>query len=148
ALQNHLLREEIIEEVVAQDWEGEDADLIALVISDVPSVHGANFLLEHLNERMPAPERQIGFVESIARSLPVSDMEKLVEIIRTQTQNDLDRQYKLAIATYQGMEQRGARPNSLLQNWYVELATDFLNNIPDNESEWTDKVKAQQTYAA
>jgi putative heme-binding domain-containing protein len=148
AIRNHLLEEDILKQMVHEKWDRKEADLLALVISDVPTPYSADFLLQHIQDYPQAQERQLAFIESIARSIPTPKMGNLIEFIKGKTSDDLDLQYKMAIATNQGMEQRGGESNPLLSEWYVELASGFLVQLPANAGQWTDQVNAQQKYAA
>ena len=147
AISNHFSKDEIVKRVVAEEWEKDQANLIALVISDVPSSYSANYLLEHLTVYDQPEERQRGFVTSIARSLPMADIGRLIEFVKQESASNPDLQYKLAIASQQGMEQRGGDLPLSLREWYVELATAFLNQMPE-ASGWTEEMRNRQKYAA
>src|SRR5690606_3431587 len=54
----------------------------------------------------------------------------------------------MAVATFQGMEQKGEKPVAALQDWYTSLAGDILGQIPNEQEGWTDEVRQQQRYAA
>ncbi|MEX2336067.1 MAG: PVC-type heme-binding CxxCH protein [Fulvivirga sp.] len=147
-VRNHLLEEKVIEKMFSEEWGREEASLVALVISDVPSAYSGEFLLQHIRKYPQPEERLLAFVTSIARSLPESEMSSLVDFVKKETSKDADLQYKIAMATDQGMEQRGGRPNALLQKWHIELAMELLAGNPENASGWTDQVNARQKYAA
>lgn len=148
AIRHHLMKDEIIQKVLDQQWEEQEEALIALVISDIPSVVGANFLLSYMEAIPEFGEQHIGYVESMTRSLPVSDMGKLISLVKKNTEQNLDLQYKMAVATFQGMEQKGEKPGAALQNWYTSLAEDILKQIPNEQEGWTDGARQQQRYAA
>jgi putative heme-binding domain-containing protein len=148
AVRNHLREEEITEIAVKESWGREEADLLALVISDVPSTSSAEFLLGHISKHPQPEDRLLAFATSIARSLPSSQMASLIDIVEKQYSNDLDLQYKVAMATEQGMEQRGGKMHPLLQNWYIDLATGIFTETPNNEAGWTEQVDARQQFAA
>jgi hypothetical protein len=117
AVKNHLLKENIIEMAVKESWGREEADLLALVISDVPSTSSAEFLLGHISKHPQPEDRLLAFATSIARSLPSSEMGRLIDFVEKQYSGEVDLQYKIALATEQGMEQRGGEMHPLLKNW-------------------------------
>lgn len=148
AIKNHLLKEDLVKQVVLEKWDREEAELVALVISDVPSAYSGNFLLKHIQDYPQPQERLLAFTTSIARSIPESEMHRVISFAKKEASNDPDLEYRMAMATHQGMEQRGGKQNPLLRQWYVDLASTFLSNSPGNAGEWNDHVKLQQKYAA
>lgn len=148
AIQNHLQQEDIMRQVVSGKWNEKDAGVIALVASDLQSVHAGKFLLQYLKNYSQPKERLLAFMKSIGRTIPESEMGEVINFVKGKTAQDLDQQFRLAIAMNQGMEQRGGKPNPLLQDWYVELATNVLKNTPASSDLWSDEEKFRQRYAA
>lgn len=148
AIRNHLLQEDIVQEILGQEWTAAEEALISLVISDVPAVYSARFLLDHLGRVPQLTDRHIGYVKSITRSLPTSEIGKLLSLVRKHTDRDLELQYKMAEATFQGMEQKGEKPMSLLEGWYAEIAGNILKRPDTGPEAWTDGDKLQRRYAA
>ncbi len=148
SIQKHLEQDAIVKQVVTEQWNEQEAGVIALVASDMESEPAGKFLFEYL-QRYPQPkERMLAYMESIGRSIPEAEVEQVVSFVKSKTANDLDQQYRLAMAISQGMDQRGGRPTPVLQEWYVGLATNFLKNMPQKAEEWSEEVKSQQRYAA
>ena len=148
SIKNHLEQESIMRQVAGEQWNEKDAELVAIVASDLDSEIAGSFLLQHLKTKKLAEEQTIAYVQSIARTIPESELNDVIDFVKGIAVNDLDHQYKLANAISQGLIQRGSKPHASLQKWHIALATEILKNIPGEEQAWSDAIMVRQKYAA
>jgi putative heme-binding domain-containing protein len=148
SIKNHLEQETIMRQVAREKWNAKDADLVALVASDVKSEIAGSFLFQHLKTSDQPKDQIISYMQSIARTIPESGLEQVINYAKRKTASDLDLQYKVAMAINQGMIQRGSKTTRSSREWNVQLATKFLKNMPDETETWNPEVIAQQKYAA
>lgn len=148
SIKNHFEREDIMQQVVKQNWNSKDAGVIAIVAADVQSANAGKFLFGYLKRYEPPKERMAIYIQSVARNIPQTELTQLVDFVKNKTASDLERQYQLANAITVGMQQRGSKPDASLQAWNIELATGFLQNIPEERQVWGKEMKARQIYAA
>lgn len=147
ALFHHLQIPEILKLAIDKSWPKDQEDLLALVLSDIPSPRSAEFILAHV-KRNPSPvERNLGFAESMARSLPAAkrpDLLDWAEAIGKQNRNEA---YSLATALDQGFVQGGAKSPTSFETWYKELAAEILEN-PALNGLSVEKRKAALLFAS
>lgn len=148
SIKKHLEEEPIMRQVAEEQWNEKEAEVVALVASDLQSEIAGSFLFEYLKAHELPEKRTIAYVESIARSIPEAELNNAIKFVKGIAVNNLDQQYKMAVAMNQGMIQRGSKPNASLKAWHVELATYFLEHLPGEEQAWSDEIKLRQKYAA
>jgi hypothetical protein len=148
SIKDHLEKEPIMRQVAAGQWNEKEAEVLALVASDLQSETAGSFLFEYLKTHKLPKDREIAYVESVARTLPEAELNNAIAFAKGLAVNDLDQQYKLANALNQGLIQRGSKPQGALQKWNMELATKLLESIPGEEQAWSDEMEVRQKYAA
>lgn len=146
ALSNHLQKKEILQMAVKETWNEEEARLIALVASDLHLQEAGEFLLAHVESYNQPIEKSIAFAESIARSIDVAYLDRLLEWVKKNGDSQPEAAFKWAIATEQGLTQRGKKASASFVTWYQSLASQILLENP-NTLEWTDSDKKRFTYA-
>ncbi len=146
ALSNHLQKKEILQMAINESWNEEEARLIALVASDLNLSEAGNFLLAHVESYNQPKEKSILYIESIARSVDVAKLGRLLEWIKKTVDSQPEDAYKWATATDQGLTQRGMKEPSSFASWYQSLASQILFDIPESLS-WTDLDKQRLVYA-
>ncbi|WP_373495377.1 PVC-type heme-binding CxxCH protein [Aquiflexum sp.] len=145
-LSNHLQKKEIMQMAMKEDWTDEEARLIALVSSDLTFPEAGDFLLAHVESYDEPKEKSIAYTESIARSVDTPRLERLLQWVKKTVESKPDEAYKWAIAADQGLNQKGMKAPSSFANWYRDLATEILENVP-NAGTWTDADKQRVIYA-
>lgn len=148
SLQGHLQQEHIMQQVANEKLNRKQAEVVALIASDLQSETIGSFLFEHLKNNDPPKKRSTLYVESIARAIPETELDNVLQFIKEKAADDLDQQFRLANAMSQGLLQRGHKPGKALQEWNIELATNFLENFPGEGEEWNNEMKIRQRYAA
>jgi glucose/arabinose dehydrogenase len=148
SIKNQLEEESIMRQVAGAQWSEKEAEVVALVASDLQSGIAGSFLFEYLKNHKLPEKRELAYVESVARSIPEAELDNAIEFVKSIAVNDLDHQYKLANALNQGLIQRGHKLQGSLQKWNIELATKLLESIPGEEQAWSDEMEVRQKYAA
>ena len=148
SIQNHLEEEPIMRQVAREEWDKKDADVVALVASDLQSASAGTFLFNYLKNHDLPKEKSISYVQSVARTIPGAELDNTIEFVKSIAVNDLDQQYKLANALNQGLIQRGSKLQGSLQQWNIELATKLLESMPGEEQAWNNEMEVRQKYAA
>lgn len=146
ALYNHLQKKEILQMAIKKSWNEEEARLIALVASDMNLPEAGEFLLAHVESYNQPKEKSIAYTESIARSLDAANLGRLLEWIKKTVDSQSDDAFRWAIASDQGLTQRGMKMPSSFASWHQGLASQILLDIP-NAISWTDSDKQRLMYA-
>jgi putative heme-binding domain-containing protein len=147
ALSNHLQKREILQMAIKGRWNEKEAGLIALVASDLNLPEAGEFLLNFVKNHDLPKEKSIAYTESIASSISTDKLDGLFQYIKKTVDPQSDETYRWAIATDQGLAQRGIKPPPEYVNWYQSLGGQILRKVP-NPSSWTDADKQRLIYAS
>ncbi|MCL6258708.1 c-type cytochrome [Aquiflexum sp. TKW24L] len=147
SLSNHFQEKEILQMALKENWQDQQAKVVALVISDLNVPETGDFLLAHLGKFKESNKNAIGFTEAIAKNIHPSKMEKLLQWVKQKAGDEPSEAHLLANATLQGMNQRTMTVPASYQYWYKTLAESMLKSIPAKEA-YTDTEKAQLVFAS
>jgi putative heme-binding domain-containing protein len=126
ALFHHLQMPEILKLAVNKPWPKEQETLLALVLSDIPSPQAAGFILAHAKRYESAMERNVGFAEAMARSLPAAKRPELLDWAKGVAKDNRKDTHALAAALDQGFTQGGNQAPTGFETWYKDLAVEIL----------------------
>jgi hypothetical protein len=99
-----------------ENWDQEQAKVVALVVSDLNVPETGDYLLAHLGKYKESNKNNIGFTESVARTIHSSQMEKLLDWVKKKATENPTEAHLLANATVQGMNQRAMTIPSSFQS--------------------------------
>lgn len=147
ALSNHLQEKEILQMALKESWPEPQAKVVALVVSDLNVPETGDYLLAHLAKFKESNKNTIGFTEAIAKTIPPSKTEKLLQWVKQKASEEPSEAHLLANATSQGMNQRTMSIPVSYKSWYKALAESMLKSIPAKET-YNDLEKAQLVFAS
>lgn len=128
SLRDQIRALEVLNWVNAQDWNEEDARLLADVMVGVDDREAGQFLLAHLGTISEPLDRKRQYTKHAARWLPREDMDQLVAALETNGQELTDEDYLLFLSMLTGMEQDGKTMSQKGRAWANRLAAQFLND--------------------
>lgn len=147
ALFHHLQIPEILKMATKDSWPTEQENLLALVLSDIPNPQSAEFILALVRRNSNPTERNLGFAEAMARSLPSAKRPELLDWAKSIGKENGNEAYALATALDQGFVQGGAKSPTTFETWYKELAAEILKN-PALNGLPVEKRKAALVFAS
>ncbi len=138
-LRNMLRQEKLAGEVAVANWGEADAEILAGVMTGVPSAPAGQFLFTYLSARTLPNERLLPMLQHVARYVPVADLKAVIAFTRQKFAGDLSTQYNLYNTLGQGLAQRGGKADPNLLEWGAALAAEFIKA----RNEWTYQVASQ-----
>ncbi|MBD0255702.1 MAG: HEAT repeat domain-containing protein [Cytophagales bacterium] len=122
-----LLRQEpLAAAVTTQSWDAEDTELLAGVMTGVPSAAAGQFLFRYVTAHAVPKERLVPLLQHVARYADGSTLDPVVAFARRQFADDLSIQYSLYNTLQQGLSQRGGQVGNSLLDWGAALAESFI----------------------
>ena len=147
-LRNLLRNNKLMKEVVAGEWNQQEADYIVDVLLGVPSTDAAIFLAGHINKTSSKGERLSRLYEHLARYIPAPQLENVITSARSAMNNNLDSEYIAFKGIQQGIARRGGKESSQLQVWGTALAEALLQKYPpESDSKLAEDI-SKQKFAA
>ena len=147
-LRNLLRNDELMKEVVAQEWTQKEADYIVDVMLGVPSEYAAIFLSNHIGKTSEKGERLSRLYEHLARFIKASELESVITTAKAATATDVDAEYLALKGIQQGIARRGGKESSQLQGWGATLAKALLEKYPAGSNTKLPDDVAKQKFAA
>ena len=125
-LRTLLRQERLAEAVTAQSWDAGDTEVLAGVMTGVPSAAAGQFLFRYATAHAVPKERLVPILQHVARYAAGSAMDPVVAFARQKFAGDLSTQYSLYNTLQQGLSQRGGQAGKSLLDWGAALAGSFL----------------------
>lgn len=125
-LRNLLRHEPLIKEVVATQWNGQQAATLADVITGVELPQAGTFLFGYLQEHTIADQQISRFLEHTARFIPEVRLKSVIAASRNTYGSALQSSYSAFTAIRQGIFQRGLNESAYLSSWGEALTRDLL----------------------
>jgi hypothetical protein len=147
-LRNLLRNETLMKEVVAKEWNGQDAKYLVDVIVGVPSEDAAVFLARYIDNTDWEGHRLSRLYEHLVRYTPSSDLDRVVATVIGTRRDDVDFQYIVLNGVQQGMARRGAAETSAVRSWGTTLAEALLKKYVPGGKETPKEVLEKQRFAA
>jgi putative heme-binding domain-containing protein len=126
SLRTLLRQERLAQAVAAQSWGAEDTELLASVMTGVPSAAAGQFLFRYVTAHGVPKERLVPMLQHVARYAAGSALDPVVAFARQQFTGDLSTQYSLYNTLQQGLSQRGGPAGKSLLDWGATLAGSFI----------------------
>lgn len=147
ALFNHMQQEEIIRLALAGNRSEDSSQLLAMVLADTDNPLAGQFLFEHLQEGKLEKEKTIGFVRSVAKTLPENQLKSFVDFGISASETSNHPAYQWARAAEEGFVQRGRPVPNYLIDWFQKLSTETIAEFAESSDELKDNVKDQLAFA-
>ena len=146
-LRNLLRNYNLMKEVVAHEWNQQDAEYIVDVMLGVPSEDAAIFLSRHITKTAEKGDRLSRLYEHLARYIPGQQLEGIINSARTTTAKNVDAEFIALKGIQQGIARRGGKESSQLQGWGTAVARSLLEKYPaESNIKLTEEV-AKQKFA-
>ncbi len=131
SLRNLLRNDALLQEVVAKEWNREDAASMAFVMIDVPSAPAAQFMAKYL-ESYPLPNAKIPLAyKHITRFIPEIQLNDVMTTAMKKSGNDIDQKALIFKGIQEGIAQRGGKGNpKLFAQWAGEIADGLIKKYP------------------
>lgn len=147
-LRNLLRNNGLMKEVVAKEWEQQDAGYLVDVIVGVPSADAAIFLASHIDKTSTGGEMLSRLYEHLARYIPAQQLEAVIASARQIKGNNIDSEYLAFKGIQQGIARRGGKESSQLQRWGTALAEGLLDKYPPEDTAKSPEIISRQKFAA
>lgn len=113
-----------------------DSRAIADVSVSLPTAAAAEYLLRYVQTSADEPDVVAGYLQHVARHLPLESTDTLASVTRERFRDDIDFQMNLLGAIRTGLEQRGATPSEALKSWGTDLVTSLFDSIGSDPLGW------------
>ncbi|MGE3316387.1 MAG: PVC-type heme-binding CxxCH protein [Planctomycetaceae bacterium] len=113
-----------------------DLRTIAGVSVSLPTPAAATFLLRYVQTSSDEPKMVAGYLQHMARHLPLESTDALADVTRRKFQDDVDFQMNLLGAIRSGLEQRGAKPSAIMKEWGAALASSLFDSVESEKLAW------------
>jgi putative heme-binding domain-containing protein len=147
ALFNHMQQDQLLQLALNENWSGASSNLLAMVLADTDSPLAGQFLLAHLREGKAEKDKTLGFVRSIAKTLPENQLKSFVDFGITTSKSDELPAYQWAKAMEEGFAQRGKPAPGYLLGWFQNLSGETIREFANNPNALTDEFKDQLGFA-
>lgn len=147
ALFNQMKDERNIKLAIEDDWSDNEARLLALVLSDTESPEAGKYLFAHLKNGNPSPEKVLGYMQSIVKTIPANQLREAVDYGIQESRSSSVPPYRWSIAMQEGISQRGMESPSYLINWFRQLSTEALAELEKESLSWTDEIEGRFDFA-
>ncbi|HSI76582.1 MAG TPA: PVC-type heme-binding CxxCH protein, partial [Lunatimonas sp.] len=141
ALYNHMQQDQIITLALAENWSEDSSNLLAMVLADTDSPLAGQFIFEHLREGKSEKEKTLGFVRSIAKTLPENQLKSFVDFGISASNTSENPSYQWARAIEEGFDQRGKPIPDYLISWFQNLSEETVRVFADNSEELKEDFK-------
>ncbi len=132
AFYNHARQAEIATAIASGSWNEAEAKQVALVFSDVASRIAGEYLLDYLQNNTVSENRFLPYLTSIARTLPASRMDVLLQVARQKGGEIAP--YRKALAINEGLVQQGMDWPGEIKNWNLSLSKQILDELSDKSN--------------
>lgn len=146
ALFRHAQHPEIATVLAGESWTDQEADTVALVFSDVQSRIAGEFLLRYLQNKSLPEEQLLPYLTAIARNLPASRMEMVVQLARQQMDDGIP-DFKKANALNQGLTLQGLDWPDAVKNWNLSWTEKILSDLTGKSNNWSEAEIDQLNFA-
>ncbi len=148
-LRNLLREEKILQQVVANPWDEQDAATLADVMTGVNHTYAGTFLYDYVQSHQVPEEQLAGMMQHIARFVPQAQLNQVVRVAKQQAAEDMDAEFMMFAALQQGLAQRGMKATQPMIQWGGQLAQDiFTQYFPENPSSEAASSEAASSKAA
>jgi putative heme-binding domain-containing protein len=147
-MRNLLRSNSLMKEVVANQWNQQDADYIVDVLLGVPSADAAIFLASYLGKSSEKGERRSRLYEHLARFIRAQQLESIITVARKLTSNDVDAEFISFKGIQQGIARRGGKESLQLQSWGTALAGALLQKYAAGSNSKLPEDISKQKFAA
>ncbi len=106
-----------------------DEALLAPLIGSLTTPEASGWLVNYLVKHPPARTELVSTLRTLARNLPETAQETLVQLVKTQFAQDLDAQGELLQTLLQGISQHGSKPQPTVIAWGTELAAALSTSL-------------------
>ncbi|WP_224994319.1 PVC-type heme-binding CxxCH protein [Cesiribacter sp. SM1] len=146
SIRNLVRNEALMEQVLASDWEQEDAKNLADVMLGVPSEGAGLFLAGYLNSSREEYRMKDKF-QHAARFMPPGQLEEFIRASMENQGKHIDSEFLKFSGIRQGIEQRGGAEPIQMQQWGKILAVNILKNYSPEDAGKSDEVRIRQLFA-
>lgn len=126
-LRNMLRDEPVMQLVMLREWEDQQREALADVMTGVENQAAGVFLYDFLAKNTGEPEHLPDRLSHIIRFVPGSYLSKTVTLARQQAANDPELEFQSFSAVQEGFMQRGDASDTYLKSWGIALATAILD---------------------
>lgn len=134
-LRNLMRDENIIQQVIAREWNEQDAATLADVMTGVDNPYAGQFLYDYVQFHTVPEEQLADMMEQVARFVPGTQLDKVVSLARQQSGSDVDAEFMMFTAVQQGLARRGIKATRPMIQWGGQLAQRiFTKYLPENAS--------------
>jgi putative heme-binding domain-containing protein len=146
-MRNILRDENVLNEVVAKTWEGQDAGYLAAVMVDVPLAASAKFLSQYMTYGKLPDERIPPAYTQIARFTPLNELSTMVARSFDDSKDDINLQALIYRGIRDGLAQRSDNANLKVFDEYApQIAKGLLTRYPPTDTTNSDeKFRNQRT---
>lgn len=127
SIRDHLRDDKVMDYVSGQSWSEADAIALANLMVGVDNIEAAEFLLDYLSRYQEVEEHLLNYSKHIARFIPVSGIDKLIEMAKSESDSKPELAYHLFNAIDEGLTQGGKTMSAVGQTWGLTLARTFLD---------------------
>jgi putative heme-binding domain-containing protein len=150
-LRNLLRDEAMMQQVLAQDWNNEDAQILADVMPGMENPAAGQFLFDYLLNSTEKSENLAAQLQHATRFVPETKISQVIQLAQKATGDNLEEKLALFQAVEEGLNQRGSDSTEPLAAWASQLAEQGLDQYssassPKGEATEADR-KLQQSIA-
>ncbi|HLL95343.1 MAG TPA: PVC-type heme-binding CxxCH protein [Spirosoma sp.] len=122
-----LLRQPALGETVARaNWDEARQAALATILTGVRESYAAEFLFQRFRLVATPQDKDIALVQHLARYLPASQLNPLIQAVREKFAQHVQRQYQVFRFIQGGLQQRGLPESDALRRWGSQLASTLV----------------------
>lgn len=134
-LRNLMREEHILQQVIARQWDAQDAASLADVMTGVENRYAGEFLFDYVQSHTVPEEKLADMMSHVARFVPKAELDKVVALARQQSANKVDAEFMMFTAMQQGLARRGAKASSQMIQWGTQVAQHIFDTyLPEKAS--------------
>ncbi|WP_221394342.1 c-type cytochrome [Dyadobacter sp. NIV53] len=138
-IRNNLRYKGVMWKVPGMKWDDKQLALLTKAMLDVPSTAAASFVLDYVINHEISSKDLVNDLEYIGRYASPYQLETVVDLITKKFQNEPETQLSLYKTIRAGVKQNGIPPGKKMEDWGINLASHFLENISAESEIWKSK---------
>ncbi|MBC8354238.1 MAG: exo-alpha-sialidase [Planctomycetes bacterium] len=137
ALKSQLLAPLAFDALVDSDLTREQRTSIATIALAVPSSSAAEFLINVIDDGLIDAARLRPQLTHVATHAPATSIDRVVNLVRTRSANDVEFQTELIQLLQRQLLQRGVPDNASVKQWGRQLADELLLSDGNSVNAWS-----------
>src|SRR3546814_478272 len=146
-LRNLLRNEQLVDEVIAGQWDDQQAATLADVLTGVNLEQAGSFLFSYMKAHTIANDQIARLLKHAARLVPAKQLEEVITWSEKVHGNGIETSFRAYTAIRDGMRQRGVPDNIIFERWGRELTTAILHKYFAPGSEESATAASNQEIA-